>query len=217
MLNSIGLANIGVRKFIEEIRFKNAEIPIYLYGETRTSRHIPNDILRELHGFIHMFEDTPEFVARHIIREARSYLDGLAPPLVDSEWLLGKPDVGLVQMKDVLDITWNIAQAVNIPVMADVDTGGGNAVNAAAITEPLSGAWKGVVHKSQMQVGDDVVVLHVVGGPALVLHPESARDLLLAQVRSRREQRHNAVLLQRGCVFRLRRTLPPRRHHAVRA
>jgi arginine decarboxylase len=27
-----------------------------------------------------MFEDTPEFVARHIIREAKSYLDGLAPP-----------------------------------------------------------------------------------------------------------------------------------------
>src|SRR5512141_1005799 len=66
--------------FVEEIRFKNADIPIYLYGETRTSRHIPNDILRELHGFIHMHEDTPEFVARHIIREARAYLDSLAPP-----------------------------------------------------------------------------------------------------------------------------------------
>ena len=51
--------------------------------------------------------------------------------------LLGKPDVGLVQMKDVLDMTWNIAQAVTIPVMADVDTGGGNAVNAAWITERL--------------------------------------------------------------------------------
>lgn len=50
---------------------------------------------------------------------------------------LCKPDVGLVQMKDVLDITWNIVQAVNIPVMADVDTGGGNAVNAAWITERL--------------------------------------------------------------------------------
>ena len=69
-----------LRKFIEEIRFRNAEIPIYLYGETRTSRHIPNDILRELHGFIHMFEDTPEFVARHIIRESKAYLDSLAPP-----------------------------------------------------------------------------------------------------------------------------------------
>ena len=63
---------LNLRKFIEEIRFKNAEIPIYLYGETRTSQHIPNDILRELHGFIHMFEDTPEFVARHIIREAQA-------------------------------------------------------------------------------------------------------------------------------------------------
>jgi 2,3-dimethylmalate lyase len=51
--------------------------------------------------------------------------------------LLGKPDVGLVQMKDVLDLTWNITQAVRIPVMADVDTGGGNAVNAAWITERL--------------------------------------------------------------------------------
>ncbi|MEO7853435.1 MAG: arginine/lysine/ornithine decarboxylase [Rubrivivax sp.] len=73
-------AVLGLHKFIQEIRFKNADIPIYIYGETRTSQHIPNDILRELHGFIHMFEDTPEFVARHIIREAKSYLDGLAPP-----------------------------------------------------------------------------------------------------------------------------------------
>ncbi|WP_035383693.1 arginine/lysine/ornithine decarboxylase [Ferriphaselus sp. R-1] len=70
----------SLRAFVEEIRFKNADIPIYLYGETRTSRHIPNNILRELHGFIHMHEDTPEFVARHIIREAKAYLDSLAPP-----------------------------------------------------------------------------------------------------------------------------------------
>ncbi|MHB9705048.1 Orn/Lys/Arg family decarboxylase [Alcaligenes aquatilis] len=70
----------NLRSFIGELRFRNEDIPIYLYGETRTSQHIPNDILRELHGFIHMFEDTPEFVARHIIREARSYLESLAPP-----------------------------------------------------------------------------------------------------------------------------------------
>src|SRR6201988_5171704 len=49
----------NLRKFIEEIRCKNADIPIYIYGETRTSRHLPTDILLELHGFIHMFEDTP--------------------------------------------------------------------------------------------------------------------------------------------------------------
>ena len=69
-----------LRAFVQEIRWRNADIPIFLYGETRTSRHIPNDVLKELHGFIHMFEDTPEFVARHIAREARVYLDSLAPP-----------------------------------------------------------------------------------------------------------------------------------------
>jgi len=69
-----------LRLFVAEIRRRNEDIPIFLYGETRTSRHIPNDVLKELHGFIHMFEDTPEFVARHIIREARIYLDSLAPP-----------------------------------------------------------------------------------------------------------------------------------------
>ena len=69
-----------LRTFIEEVRRKNADVPIYVHGETKTSRHMPNDVLRELHGFIHMFEDTPEFVARHIIREAKSYLEGIQPP-----------------------------------------------------------------------------------------------------------------------------------------
>ena len=70
----------NLRAFVEEIRYRNEEIPIFLHGETRTSRHIPNEILRELNGFIHMYEDTPEFVARYILREARTYLDSLAPP-----------------------------------------------------------------------------------------------------------------------------------------
>ncbi len=74
------VAVLALRKFVQEIRWRNADIPIFLYGETRTSSHIPNDILRELHGFIHMFEDTPEFVARYIVREAKNYLDSLAPP-----------------------------------------------------------------------------------------------------------------------------------------
>jgi 2,3-dimethylmalate lyase len=51
--------------------------------------------------------------------------------------LLGKPDVGLVQMKDILDLSWNIVQAVAVPVMADIDTGGGNAVNAVWVTARL--------------------------------------------------------------------------------
>ena len=48
-------AVLNLRQFIEQVRRKNADVPIYVYGETKTSRHIPNDILRELHGFIHMY------------------------------------------------------------------------------------------------------------------------------------------------------------------
>ena len=69
-----------LRAFVDEIRHRNADIPIFLHGETRTSRHIPNDILRELHGFIHTHEDTPEFIARSIKREAKDYLNSLPPP-----------------------------------------------------------------------------------------------------------------------------------------
>ncbi|KQT10811.1 arginine/lysine/ornithine decarboxylase [Ramlibacter sp. Leaf400] len=73
-------AVLNLRNFIGEVRRKNSDVPIYLYGETKTSQHLPNDVLRELHGFIHMYEDTPEFMARHIIREAKSYLEGIQPP-----------------------------------------------------------------------------------------------------------------------------------------
>ncbi len=70
----------ALRVFVKEIRYRNDDIPIFLHGETRTSRHIPNDVLRELHGFIHMHEDTPEFIARMILREAKKYLDSRTPP-----------------------------------------------------------------------------------------------------------------------------------------
>jgi len=73
-------AVLNLRAFIQEVRRKNSEVPIYIYGETKTSRHLPNDILRELHGFIHMHEDTPEFMSKHIIREAKAYLEGIQPP-----------------------------------------------------------------------------------------------------------------------------------------
>ncbi|TAG82630.1 MAG: lysine decarboxylase [Betaproteobacteria bacterium] len=69
-----------LQKFIHETRKRNADVPIFLFGETRTSQHLPNDILKELHGIIHMFEDTPDFVARNIIREATKYLNALPPP-----------------------------------------------------------------------------------------------------------------------------------------
>lgn len=43
--------------------------------------------------------------------------------------VLGVPDIGLLSMGEMLNQTRNIAQAVNIPIMADGDTGFGNVIN----------------------------------------------------------------------------------------
>ena len=69
-----------LREFVRQVRRVNPDIPLFLHGETKTAPSIPNDVLRELHGFIHMFEDTPDFVARYIVREAKDYLKSLPPP-----------------------------------------------------------------------------------------------------------------------------------------
>ena len=69
-----------LRGFVRKVRESNPDVPIFLFGESKTAESIPNDILRELHGFIHKFEDTPEFVAGFIAREVREYVHGLPPP-----------------------------------------------------------------------------------------------------------------------------------------
>src|SRR5262245_17227945 len=43
--------------------------------------------------------------------------------------ILGQPDVGLLTMSEMVAHARNIAQAVNIPVLADGDTGYGNPLN----------------------------------------------------------------------------------------
>lgn len=48
---------------------------------------------------------------------------------------LGLPDMAFISFTEVLNFTRNIVDAVNIPVMADADTGYGNAINAMRVTE----------------------------------------------------------------------------------
>jgi methylisocitrate lyase len=50
---------------------------------------------------------------------------------------LGLPDMAFLSSSDMLNFTRNIVAAVDIPVMADADTGFGNAVNAMWITEQV--------------------------------------------------------------------------------
>lgn len=51
--------------------------------------------------------------------------------------LLGLPDMAFLSYTEMLHLTQNIIQAVDIPVMADADTGFGNAINAMRVTEQI--------------------------------------------------------------------------------
>jgi L-iditol 2-dehydrogenase len=68
--------------------------------------------------------------------------------------------------------------------------------DAAALTEPLSGAWKGVIQHSEMQVGDDVVVLGVGGiGLLCMMVARAAGAGRLVAVDPSAHARRNALAL----------------------
>ena len=60
--------------------------------------------------------------------------------------LLGKPDVGLITLNEIVMATRYIASAVSIPVIADADTGFGNAINVMRTVEDFIGAGAAAIH-----------------------------------------------------------------------
>jgi 2,3-dimethylmalate lyase len=60
--------------------------------------------------------------------------------------LLGRPDVGLVTMTEMVDNAARIAACVDIPVLADADTGYGNAINVIRTVGAYEAAGVGGIH-----------------------------------------------------------------------
>ena len=60
--------------------------------------------------------------------------------------LLGKPDVGLITLNEIVMVTRYIAGAVSIPVIADADTGFGNAINVMRTVEDFITAGAAAIH-----------------------------------------------------------------------
>ncbi len=54
--------------------------------------------------------------------------------------LLGKPDVGFMTLREVVDVCRNVVQATSIPLIADADTGYGNAVNVIRTVREMEAA-----------------------------------------------------------------------------
>jgi arginine decarboxylase len=72
-------------QILEEIlatkRRRNDRLPIFLFGDERTAEKVPASVLKHANAFMHMFEDSPEFLARAIARAADLYLERLPPPM----------------------------------------------------------------------------------------------------------------------------------------
>lgn len=70
----------NLSELIAQVRAQTSELPVFLFGEHLTARQLPTDVLSEIEGVINAYEDTPEFVARTIQREAHRYVERLSPP-----------------------------------------------------------------------------------------------------------------------------------------
>ncbi len=60
--------------------------------------------------------------------------------------LLGRPDVGLLTMSEMVENSRRIANAVDIPVVSDADTGYGNAINVIRTVREFEAAGVAAIH-----------------------------------------------------------------------
>ena len=60
--------------------------------------------------------------------------------------LLGEPDIGLLTMTEMVTHARNLANAVSLPVIADADTGYGNAINVVRCVREYEGAGVAAIH-----------------------------------------------------------------------
>lgn len=95
---------------------------------------------------------------------------------------LAKPDVSIISMREMVDRTYHIVHAVDVPVMGDADTGFGNAVNVYYTVQEFERAGAaGVNIEDQVMPkrcghleGKEVIPLE-----EMVLKIEAARDALV--------------------------------------
>src|SRR4029453_6932708 len=70
-----------LRGVLSQKRQRNDRLPIFLVGDQRTAEMVPADVLKHANAFSQLFEDSPEFIARVIVRAAQLYLERLPPPM----------------------------------------------------------------------------------------------------------------------------------------
>src|ERR1051325_5369023 len=104
------------------------------------------------------------------------YLGGFAA----SASMLGIPDHSLITMTELLTQARNVAAAVNIPIMADIDDGGGTALSARRTIRLAEQAGLSGVHLEDLVPGK-----HFVGHKDRLFPKDQAVDKIKAAVDAR--------------------------------
>ena len=124
---------------------------------------------------------------------------------------LGRPDVGLMTLPEMVDNARRIAQAVDIPVIADADTGYGNAINVIRTVHEYEAAGVSAIHMEDQVMpkkcghmeGKQVVPAAEMAAKvaAAVAARRSAEFLIIARTDARAVEGLDAAL-QRARIYR---------------
>ena len=124
---------------------------------------------------------------------------------------LGRPDVGLMTLPEMVDNARRIAQAVDIPVIADADTGYGNSINVIRTVHEYEAAGVSAIHledqvtpkKCGHMEGKQVVPVREMAAKvaAAVAARRSSDFLIIARTDARAVEGLDAAL-ERGRMYR---------------
>ena len=65
---------------IREVRHRNKRVPIFLIADRTLVSELPLEVVRQVHEYIHLFGDTPEFIASRVDFAVERYEAQLLPP-----------------------------------------------------------------------------------------------------------------------------------------
>jgi arginine decarboxylase len=67
-------------QILREVRNRNKKIPIFLIADRTLVSELPLEVVRQVHEYIHLFGDTPAFIANRVDFAVERYHEQLLPP-----------------------------------------------------------------------------------------------------------------------------------------
>jgi arginine decarboxylase len=67
-------------RIIREVRYRNKKLPIFLIADRTLVSELPLEVVKQVHEYIHLFGDTPAFIANRLDFAVERYHEQLLPP-----------------------------------------------------------------------------------------------------------------------------------------